>query len=47
MIEMQEIEYNSIEYNGTDVVYACYLSGKELTIGELDILTSILYASDE
>ena len=47
MIEMQEIEYDSIEYNGTDVAYASYLSGKELTIGELDILTSILYASDE
>lgn len=47
MIDMQEIEYDSIEYVGKDIVYACYLSGKELTIGELDILTSILYANNE
>jgi hypothetical protein len=47
MIEMQEIQYDSIEYNGTNVAYACYLSGKELTIGELDLLTSILHASNE
>lgn len=47
MIEMQEIQYDSIEYNGTDVTYACYLSGRQLTIGELDLLTSILYASNE
>ena len=41
-MELKEIEYDSIEREGNTIVYACYLSGKELNKYELGILEDLL-----
>jgi len=42
MLDLKEIEYDSIEREGNKIVYACYLSGKELNKYELGILEDLL-----
>jgi hypothetical protein len=41
-MDLSEINYESIEYNGKEIIYACYLSGKELNKYELGILEDLL-----
>jgi hypothetical protein len=42
-MDLSEVNYESIEYNGKEIIYACYLNGKQLNRIELEILESTLW----
>lgn len=42
MLDLSEVEFESIEYKDGQVIYACYLSGKPLNRTELEILEATL-----
>jgi hypothetical protein len=42
-MDLKEIDFDSIEYNGKQIVSAYYLSGKQVTGYELEILEATLW----
>lgn len=42
-MDLSEINFDSIEYNGKEIIYAEYLSGKKLDRNELEILEATLW----
>jgi len=42
-MDLSEVNFESLEYKGAQLVYACYLSGKQLNRTELEILEATLW----
>lgn len=45
-MDFSEINFESIEYNGNEIIYAEYLSGKKLNRNELEILEATLWNAE-
>jgi hypothetical protein len=42
-MELKEVNFDSLEYQGQQLIYAEYLSGKQLNRNELEILEATLW----